>query len=411
MIHIDEFAGGGGASTGYSQATGRSPDIAINHNATALDMHKANHPDTHHIEADVRDVDLRKAAKGRDVASLWMSPSCTDHSLAGGSKPLQEAVRNLPWQTMTWMDAVRPGVIYFENVVDVMKWGPLLANGRPDKEREGETWNQFLEAIDARNYKAEFKVLRAHDFGIGTIRERLFGVMRCDGVPIKWPEPTHGEGLLPVRSSWEVIDWDTPVRSIFGRKRPLVDGTMRRIAEGVIRQVVESDNPYICPANFEGDAGKDICAAFICKHFTGHRGTPMSKPLGAITTRDHHSLIQVKLRKGVSMEGESCAAFIMKYYRDGGQWHSLHEPLHTITTKSRLALVCVKLQGYEIVDIGMRMLIPKELYAAHDFPEHYNYTVGASGRRFTQEEQIFCCGNSVPPELARVVVANNLPVM
>lgn len=408
---VDLFAGGGGASHGITKALGKEPCLAINHNPIALDMHEANHPATQHLIEDITQVAPTSVLKGRDIAGLWLSPSCTDHTNAGGKKPLRDSVRGLPWMGHTWAKARRPAVIYLENVVEMMDWGPLRADGRPDPERKGEHWRRFLDGMKDLGYEVEHRILQAHRYGVPTIRERLFMVMRSDGHKIVWPQATHGEGLKPYRSAFEIIDWGNPVRSIFDRKRPLAESTEERIAHGVIKHVLNAEQPFLCDGGIEGAPDGTVRAAFIAKHFTGNRGISLRQPLGTVTTKDHHSLVEVKLRKGESTEGRRCAAFIMKYYRDGGQWQSMRDPLHTIRTKSHLALVCVQLEGYEIVDIGMRMLAPNELFAAQGFDADYNYQVGASGRKFTQAEQIFCCGNSVPPSMAELLVSHNKPVI
>ena len=281
-IIVDSFAGGGGASTGIEQALGRSPDIAINHDRVALAMHEANHPQTKHYPEDVFAIDPLVVTAGRQVGLAWFSPDCTHFSKARGTKPRSKKIRGLAWVILRWAALVRPRVIVMENVEEFLTWGPLANDGQPCPLNKGRTFRTFKDAltvgIDAGNpdipeiievlgagfpidrlvnglgYQFEHRELRACDYGAPTIRKRLFGIARCDGVPIVWPAPTHGdprrEGyreshLKPWRTAAECIDWSIACPSIFERKRPLADATCRRIAKGLMRHLVNDPNPFI----------------------------------------------------------------------------------------------------------------------------------------------------------------------
>lgn len=251
----DNFAGGGGASLGIEQALGRSPDIAINHDAQAIAMHAANHPNTRHFCEDVWQVDPREVCKSRP-ALAWFSPDCKHFSKAKGGKPVDKKIRGLAWIVIRWAKAVRPRVILLENVEEFEDWGPLLDNGRPCPQRVGLTFRIWKGKLEAQGYKVEYRELVAADYGTPTTRKRLFLVARCDGLPIVWPKPTHGRALLPWRTAAECIDFRLPTYSIFldalearqhGVKRPLADNTMRRIARGLDRFVLKNPRPFIVP--------------------------------------------------------------------------------------------------------------------------------------------------------------------
>ncbi len=266
---VDLFAGGGGASSGIEQALGRQVDIAINHDAAAVSLHQANHPQTQHFVSDVFEVDPREVTKGRPAGLLWASPDCTFHSKARGGKPIRSKERKrraLAWVVTRWAGQVRPRVIMLENVEEFAEWGPLVGPPhaqRPCPRRRGRTFRKWVRSLERLGYQVEWRELRACDYGAPTIRKRLFLIARCDGEPIVWPAPTHGpaKGLKPYRTAAECIDWSIPMLSIFatreeakawGREqgqappvRPLADATMRRIARGVMRYVVESPKPYI----------------------------------------------------------------------------------------------------------------------------------------------------------------------
>jgi DNA (cytosine-5)-methyltransferase 1 len=262
-IIVDNFAGGGGASVGIEWALGRSPDIAINHDPQAVAMHAANHPNTKHFTEDVWDVDPIKACAGRPVALAWFSPDCKHFSKAKGGKPVSKKIRGLAWIVVKWAKAHKAKgkpirVICLENVEEFQTWGPLGEDNRPDKLRKGLTFRRWKGALEALGYKVEFRELIAADYGAPTTRKRLFLVARCDGLPIRWPEKTHDQhgryGLPKWRAAAECIDWSLPCPSIFltpteakplGIKRPLAENTMRRIARGLQKFVIDNPNPFI----------------------------------------------------------------------------------------------------------------------------------------------------------------------
>jgi DNA (cytosine-5)-methyltransferase 1 len=264
---VDLFAGGGGASVGIEAALGRYVDIAINHDPIALAVHKTNHPDTTHLEADIWEVRPIDATGGHPVDLLWASPDCTHFSVAKGAKPRSQNIRSLAWAVVRWAKAVRPAVICLENVQEFRGWGPLDAEGRPDKSRMGQTFKAWSTRLRNLGYQVDHRLLDASVYGAPTRRRRLFLVGRRDGQPIRWPEPTHGPGLAPLRTAAECIDWSIPCPSIFERKRPLAEKTLWRIAQGIRRFVFETDSPFIVEMN----------------HSNKPRG--LDEPLGMITTQ------------------------------------------------------------------------------------------------------------------------------
>ena len=274
---IDNFAGGGGASLGIHLALGRGPDIAINHDREAIAMHLANHPGGRHYCEDVWHVDPIEATGGKPVGLAWFSPDCKHFSKAKGGKPVEKKIRGLAWVVIRWARAVRPRVIILENVEEFQDWGPLLGDGRPCPDRKGLTFLRWKKQLENCGYKVGCRELRACDYGAPTIRKRLFIIARCDGLPIIWPEPTHGTGLLPYRTAAECIDWSLPCPSIFERKRPLAPATLRRIAKGVKRYVIDAKEPFIVTCNHGGD---------------GFRGHGVNEPFKTITAaRDAHGLV------------------------------------------------------------------------------------------------------------------------
>lgn len=255
---IDNFAGGGGTSTGLEAAFGRPVDIAINHDPEALAMHAMNHPLTQHLLESVWEVDPIKVTRNQPVALVWLSPDCKHFSKAKGGTPVAKHIRGLAWVGMRWVALTKPRVLMLENVEEFTTWGPLLvgADGmaRPDPARKGKTFESFVRQLRGHGYNVEWRELRACDQGAPTIRKRLFLVARRDGLPIVWPDATHGDPtspavlagkLLPWRSAAECIDFTLPARSVFGRERPLAANTMRRVAKGLWRHVLASPKPFI----------------------------------------------------------------------------------------------------------------------------------------------------------------------
>ncbi|MEM7003730.1 MAG: DNA cytosine methyltransferase, partial [Pseudomonadota bacterium] len=242
---IDNFAGGGGASLGIEQAIGRPVDVAINHDAQAIAMHQANHPDTKHFISDVWEVDPLEATQGQPVDLAWFSPDCKHFSKAKGAKPVSKRIRGLAWVVIRWAAKVRPAVIMLENVEEFQTWGPVLEDGKPCRRRSGQTFKNWLKELQKLGYRYEWRELRACDYGAPTIRKRLFLIARCDGKPIVWPDATHGPDLEPYRTAAECLDFSLPCPSIFTRKRPLAENTLRRIARGIDRFVLNNPQPFI----------------------------------------------------------------------------------------------------------------------------------------------------------------------
>jgi DNA (cytosine-5)-methyltransferase 1 len=530
-IVVDLFAGGGGASTGIEQAIGRAVDVAINHDAEAISLHTANHPQTQHFCSDVFEVDPVAATGGRPVGLLWASPDCKHFSKAKGGKPVSKKIRSLAWVVVKWAKAVRPRMIFLENVEEFQTWGPLTADNLPCPLRKGDTFRLWKRSLEKLGYVVEHRELRACDYGTPTIRKRLFLVARRDGQPIVWPEPTHGapgslavkaKKLKPWRTAAECIDWSIPAPSIFERKKPLAEATCRRIAKGIMRYVVEAKEPFIVGVGgragqsperglskpvgtitSKGDAAlcvptliqvgygeregqapraldinkpigtlvgsqkHALVSAFLAKHYTGVVGSDLADPLGTITCSDHHSLVTanlihmghgegkdggkrfshgirdvdqplntitasgaaaaivtsnlVKLRGDnvgsatdeplhtISAQGTHHAevrAFLVAYY-GVDQDPAMREPMHTVTTKDRFGLVTIHGTEYAIVDIGLRMLTPRELYTAQGFPASYQIDHGADGVPLTKTAQVRMCGNSVCPPLSRAIAMAN----
>jgi len=616
-IIVDNFAGGGGASTGIELAIGRSVDIAINHDPNAVAMHTTNHPDTLHYCESVFDVDPVAATAGRPVGLAWFSPDCRHFSKAKGSKPVEKEIRALAWIVIRWALAVRPRVMMLENVEEFKTWGPLIVSAdggmRPDPERAGETFEAFCgmlsvgipaahpalaecceflgiaadgllaqQLVAGLGYAVDHRELRACDYGAPTIRKRFFMVMRCDGVPVTWPESTHGDPktpavqsgkLAPWRTAAECIDWSIPAQSIFDRKKPLAENTLKRIARGIQRFVIDSASPFIVKCNhtttkgkydcFRGQAlaeplqtiikthGYAIAVPHLTKFRTGATGQPVTEPVPTVTAGtsarpggNGHALgiVEAELAPLIARQfgasighradepsatitagggGKSqlvsttliqmgygerpgqeprvpglhkplgtvvagggkfglVAANLVKHF--GGNYQgagvALDEPAHTVTTTDHHGLVTshlVMLRGtcrdgrvvdapapgltaggqhvgnvettsategydqqraaqalaflheycgadadglvtvdgvvYRIVDIGMRMLQPTELYRAQGFPEWYIIDQDFRGVKYAKDKQVARCGNAVPPPFAEALVRANLPEM
>jgi DNA (cytosine-5)-methyltransferase 1 len=658
---IDNFAGGGGTSTGLEAAFGRPVDIAINHDPEALAMHAINHPHTTHLCESVWDIDPIDVTKNQPVALVWLSPDCKHFSKAKGGKPVEKKIRGLAWVTLRWAAKCKPRVIMLENVEEFKTWGPLIqdehGHWKPDPAKRGKTFDSFVRQLQAHGYKVDHRELRASEYDTPTIRKRFFLVARRDGLPIQWPTPTNGApgspGVLagklqPYRTAAECIDWSLECPSIFTRKRPLAEATLRRIAKGIMRYVVDAADPFIVgqggpiyagkpvtarqpfgtlttenhravvvpsivPVTHQGgvrsesahepfrtitgaqrgekalatatmvqvgygeregqapraldiekplgtvvgstkaalvtaflnehanasnqrvmsaseplrtvcaqvkgghfglvsavlvdaahseqspsgvkrwgqgvkdveqplgtvvaSGNKALATAFLAKHYTGVVGSEMVQPIGTVTSTDHHSLVVAHVQRDmgksighaadsplgtvtaggggksalvasslVKLRGTSTAAgvdeplhtisaggfhhaevraFLLKYYGTD-QDPRLSEPLHTVTTKDRYGLVTIQGQDYEIVDIGLRMLAPHELYRAQGFPAGYVideipdpallFAGGAQAHAdplslpripLTKSAQVRMCGNSVCPPLSEALIRAN----
>lgn len=290
---IDNFAGGGGTSTGLEAAFGRPVDIAINHDPEALAMHAINHPHTQHLCESVWDVDPIAVTGNQPVGLVWLSPDCKHFSKAKGGTPVAKHIRGLAWVGMRWVAKCKPRVLMLENVEEFQTWGPLLvgADGtaRPDPARKGKTFQSFVRQLRDHGYVVDWKELRACDNGAPTIRKRLFLIARRDGLPIIWPEQTHAAPtdrrvlagkLQPYRTAAECIDFDLHAASIFDRKKPLATNTQRRVAKGLWRHVLATASTYIV-----GDT-----AAAVMTNTTGHPGAAVTTPLPTVATGGHHAL-------------------------------------------------------------------------------------------------------------------------
>lgn len=543
MIHgeliVDNFAGGGGASTGIEMATGYSVDIAINHDPEAIKMHKANHPNTEHYCENVWAVDPVKACNGHPVGLSWFSPDCKHFSKAKGGKPKDKNIRGLAWVALRWAGLVRPRVIMLENVEEFKTWGPLNRRHHPIKSKQGKTFEKFVQQLTDLGYKVEFRELIAADYGAPTMRKRFFMIARCDGKTIVWPEPTHApadseevkKGLLkPYVGAYTQLDFSLPCPSIFDTSeeikekygiravRPLAQKTMDRIARGLKKFVLDNPEPFIIQCNHGGerrpndirepmptitgkhgygivepymvqigqtgftkDRSKDVreplttimsknehclisptliqyhsetskdgvrgqtiedpimtvdssnryglVASFLQKYYDGGykgAGDTLENPLPTVTAWDHNSVVTANLIQmnnhcdgrdlrdpiptitaGDGHFGE-VRAFLIKYYGQGtGQ--DIEEPLDTVTSRDRFGLVTIEGADYQIVDIGLRMLEPKELYGCQGFPDDYIIDHDYTGKTYPRSEQVRRCGNAVCPPIPAALVRANLP--
>lgn len=424
---VDNFAGGGGASMGMERATGRAVDIAINHDENALLTHEFNHPATKHYCDSVWSVCPEKITEGKGVRLAWFSPDCRHFSRAKGKTPVSNKIRCLAWIVVRWIRKKRPSMIIVENVAEFQEWGPTIKDEMghtyPDPNRKGESFRRWVNEIKRHGYNVEWKVLNAADYGAPTHRRRLFVVCKLNG-KVRWPEPTHGPACEKAyRTIGECIDWSIPCPSIFERKKPLADKTLARIAKGVVKYVLHNENPFVVRIGQTGGSGSYtystnsplttivskaehcLVAATIIKHYTGVVGHTLNRPLGTITQIDHHSLATANLFPVAATTGpkpNDVYAFLCKYYGTGGQWQGCDEPIHTIVTKQRYALVTTTIGGSQFVvaDIGCRMLQPHELAKAQGFPDDY-VLVGSKAN------QVAKIGNSVPPQLAEALVRAN----
>ena len=464
---VDNFAGGGGASVGIEDATGYCVDIAINHDPEAIKMHKVNHPYTEHYCEDVWQVDPIKVCKGHPVALAWFSPDCKHFSKAKGGKPKDKSIRGLAWVACRWAGLVRPRVIMLENVEEFKTWGPLNRSHRPIKSQTGKTYQKFLQQLQNLGYEVQTRELVAADYGAPTMRKRFFLVARCDGKPIVWPEPTHGPadsekvkaGLLkPYVGAYTQLDFSLPCPSIFETSeaikkkygiravRPLAQKTMDRIARGVKKFILENPEPFIIQCNHGGERrpgdirepiptitgkhGFGIVAPILIQYHSeiakdDVRGQGIENPIMTIDSSNRYGLVTSFISKfyksGTGQDAREplhtitagdghfgeVRAFLTKYYGCGtGQ--DLREPLDTITAQDRFGMVTIYGTQYQIIDIGLRMLEPKELYGCQGFPEDYIIDRDCNGKAYPRVEQVRRCGNAVCPPIPTALVRANL---
>ena len=370
-IIVDNFAGGGGASTGIELALGRPVTIAINHDPAAILMHKTNHPYTEHLQASVWDVDPVVVCRGRPVGLAWFSPDCKHFSKAKGSALVDRNIRGLAWIVLRWAGTVRPRVIILENVEEFTTWGPVR-KGKPVRSKRGQTFARWLQQLRALGYAVEYRELVAADYGAPTTRKRFVLIARCDGQPITWPERTHAPAddpdtivgkFNPWRSAAEIIDWTLPMYSIFESKaeikrkygvntvRPLADNTLRRVIRGVDKHTIRSGKPFIVPTGYGERAGQaprvhdigaplptvvgsgkfNLCAANIVQYHTEQteeaRTAGLRAPIPTVDASNRYGLI---------------SAHLCEYYGNG-EPIDIWEPMHTVTSHDREALTSVVL--------------------------------------------------------------------
>ncbi len=373
---VDSFAGGGGASTGIEMALGRSPDIAINHNAAALALHAVNHPQTMHLSENVWKVDPLDYLAGRHIGLMHFSPDCKHFSKAKGGKPVERNIRDLCWIIPGWVERIQKSggkidVITMENVEEFKDYGPLIATDRgmmPDPERRGENFRKWCRMLRRLGGKIEYRELRACDYGAPTIRKRLFMVIRFDGKKIAWPKPTHGAPddpdviagrKLPWRTAAEIIDWSLPCPSIFDTSeeimakhglraiRPLADNTMARVARGMKRYVLDAEKPFLVSINHgdsggrreypiddpygvvtAGGIGHALVAPTITRFNTGATGQDLREPISTITANSF-----IKKPGGAAPIG--LLTPVLTHAQQGGAVRSVEQPHHTITASKK----------------------------------------------------------------------------
>ena len=429
-IIADNFAGGGGASTGIELATGRVVDIAVNHDPDAILMHQTNHPHTVHYQASVWDIDPEKVCGGRPVGLAWFSPDCKHFSKAKGGKPVDKKIRGLAWIALRWAGTVRPRVIIVENVEEFPTWWPVR-RGKPVKSKRGQTFDRFVAQLRALGYTVEWRELVAADYGAPTTRKRFFLVARCDGRPVVWPEPTHAPRdseaaksgrLKPWRSAAEVIDWSLPCPSVFDTKeevrekygltavRPLADKTMRRVARGVDKFTIKSDEPFLLQVNHSGQGdrtvsvykpmptitaklgigvSKSYIVPWTVTNTTNSTGHPLDEPIDTARTGGGGgqmlmaaNLVQYHSEQAERVRGQHLrepimtidaanryglvAASLTKYYGGGRHGQTADMPLHTITTKDREGLIAANLVKFYGGIVGASTTMPVPTITAID---------------------------------------------
>jgi DNA (cytosine-5)-methyltransferase 1 len=435
-LSIDGFAGGGGASCGLKMA-GIDVTIAINHDPAAIRMHTVNHPKTLHLTEDIFQVDLGKYLDPDDVVDvMWASPDCTSHSKAKGGQPREAGLRILPWAVYRLCKQILtitghlPSMLFMENVEEIQEWGTLDKAGRIIPEKKGKEYCRFISSMKKLGFSFDCRTLIAADFGAPTTRKRWYAVFRSDGKRICWPEQTHSKdgknGLLPWVPVSNVLDFSDLGTSIFDRKKPLADATLKRIANGIEKFIANNPNPFFLTdqqalpfliqyhsetsgSDVRGQAVTEpiktidtsnrygLVSVFISKFYKTGTGQEVSEPLHTITTSPgHFGMVSV---------------FLIKYYGTGnGQ--GVSEPLATITTKDRFGMVSTILlkngEKYAIADIYLRMLKPEELKLAQGFPPDYVIDHDIDGNPYSVKDQVAKIGNSVVPIMAMKIAKANL---
>jgi DNA (cytosine-5)-methyltransferase 1 len=433
---VDNFAGGGGASTGIELALGRHVDIAINHDREALAMHAANHPQTVHLPEDIWAVDPVKVTNGRPVGLLWLSPDCKHFSKAKGGKPREKKIRGLALIGLNWVRSKRPRVLILENVEEFQTWGPLLKDGSLNPKCKGKTFQAYVGWLRRRGYVVEWRELRACDYGAPTIRKRLFLIARRDGVPITWPAATHGDPkatdfkaskLKPWRTAAECIDWSIPCPSIFTRKRPLAEATCRRIAKGIMRYVVNCAEPFIVPLTHQGESDRvttmgqplptvtaahrgelALVAPSLVVNTTSHPGAPVDDPLRTVCAGGgHHILVAPVLTEHANsthervfdpneplrtqcaqVKGGHFALIAPTLVGAGGPAYQgkprdANQPAHTLTTENHSAVVTAFLAKHYTGVVGSALEKPMGTVTGTD---HHSLISGCLVPRYGERE-------------------------
>lgn len=386
----DNFAGGGGASTGIELATGRVVDIAINHDPDAILMHKTNHPYTRHYQTSVWDVDPAEVCGGRPVGLAWFSPDCKHFSKAKGGKPVDKNIRGLAWIVLRWAGTVRPRVIISENVEEFQTWGPVR-RGRPVKSKMGQTFQRFVSQLEALGYTAEWRELVAADYGAPTTRKRFFLVARCDGRPIVWPEPTHAPAdspevkagrKKPWRSAAEIIDWSLPCPSIFDTReeikekygltaqRPLRPNTMRRVARGIDKFVMKNPRPYLIVVNHAGEfRGQEVDSplqTITAKHGYGI-ASPLMSPWTVTNTTNstgHAPDEPVDTARTGGGGGQMLMGASLTEYHGTSIGQAMGEPMPTTLSKPHKALQTVHMVKLKGTNLGGQARDPLQTITA-----------------------------------------------
>lgn len=378
MNVIDFFCGAGGASCGLQHSEHARVVAAVNHDPQAIACHAENHPEARHYSADIKRLNPELLARNHPEAdAFWFSAECTHLSKAKGGQPRDADSRMLNFELPRFARALKPKYVFIENVPDILTWGPLK-NGRVDPDRKGELHRLWIRSMERLGYRYDYRILNSADYGAFTSRPRYYGVFARGDLPIRWPEPTHRDprvpaslyntALHPWRTAREILNLDDHGQSIFRRKKPLAEATIRRILHGINRYAPE---------------GEQNRFNFLIKYYGQGASRPLDEPLDTITTKDRFALVTVQ--------------FIKRYYSGDDQHHSIHEPIGTITTIPHQALVTAGLLETGAIDVKLRMLSVDELRRAQGFPEAYRLPKSKTlAKKFI--------GNSVVPLMAEALV-------